>query len=62
MRRNMMTSIFAIGGITLAIMQMMRARQRNNMWSKMTHWMSDSRHSMMRNANQMMNMVRRRAR
>jgi hypothetical protein len=64
MRRNgMMTSLMAIGGITFAVMQMMRMRNRNNsMWTNMVHWANDATGGTMRGMNQVMRTARRRVR
>ncbi|WP_025028607.1 hypothetical protein [Caldalkalibacillus mannanilyticus] len=62
MRRNMMSSLFAIGGIALAVMQMMRMRNRNTPWSSMVHRMNHTGQDMLRGVNNMMRMVRRRVR
>jgi hypothetical protein len=49
-----MTSLVTIGGIALAIMQMVRMRTRPTGWGRMTHWMSRILNQMTRGTNQMM--------
>jgi hypothetical protein len=67
--RTTMTSLVTIGGIALAIMQMMRMRTRPAGLGRMTHWMSRMLNQvtrvtnpMMSSTNGMMRAVRRRVR
>jgi hypothetical protein len=49
-----MTSLVTIGGLALAIMQMVRMRSRQSGWRRITHWMSQMLNQMTRGTNQMM--------
>jgi Tfp pilus assembly protein PilV len=63
MRRTMMTSLVTIGGIALALMQVMR--MRNNKSSALrnsTQWLNQMMNGLMRETNQMARTVRRRVR
>lgn len=64
-----MTSLVTIGGLALAIMQMMRMRSRQSGWRRLIQWMSQmlnqttrGTNQMMSNTNGLMRAVRRRVR
>jgi|GEM_PF-4866129 len=59
MRRSMMTSLFAIAGMVLAVMQMVR-KNRTSPWSSMMFRMNHAGQDVLRSVNQMMRTVRRR--
>lgn len=49
-----MTSLLTIGGLSLAVMQMMRMRSRPRGWRMITNWFSQMTNQMTRGSNQMM--------
>jgi hypothetical protein len=49
-----MTSLLTIGGLALAVMQMMRMRSRPTGWRMATHWVSRMMNQMTRGSTQMM--------
>lgn len=49
-----MTSLVTIGGLALAIMQMMRMRSRQSGWRRLIQWMSQMFNQTTRGTNQMM--------
>jgi len=62
MRRSMMASLVAIGGVVIAAMQMGRRRNRRNMWGTMLHSVTHSLNDAVRSSNHMWRSIRRRAR
>lgn len=49
-----MTSLLTLGGIALAVMQMMRMRSRPTGWRMIMLWFSQMMNQMTRGSNQMM--------
>lgn len=62
MRRTAMTSLLTLGGLALAVMQMMRMRVRPRGWRMITRWLSQGMNQMTNRSNMITRMVRRRAR
>ena len=62
MKRSMMTSLMAVGGIALAVFQMMRMRNRRSIWRNMFHSANLPMNDLMRTSAQMIKTFRRKVR